>query len=123
MPDNAPSSEQRCTADTLLRDFKVCGVLVRRTAVGRVIFATARTQIDRVNRAVVFENLQISKIDFPTLPDRGVSYGPELTREFASKVRTMALDKLEASLAANGIKPAPVEVNNAPPRVIISNAP
>jgi hypothetical protein len=88
-----------------------------------VIFATARTQVDRVNRAVVFENLQISKIDFPTLPDRGVSYGPELTKEFASKVRTMALDKLEASLAANGIKPAPVEVNNAPPQVIISNAP
>jgi hypothetical protein len=47
VPDNAPLSEQRCTADTLLRDFKVCGVLVRRTAVGRVIFATSPTARQR----------------------------------------------------------------------------
>ncbi len=72
-----------------------------------VIFATTRTQVDKVMRTVVFENLQISKIDFPTLPNRGANYGPEFTKEFASKVRTMSLDKLEASLAANGIKPRP----------------
>ena len=88
-----------------------------------VIFATTRTQVDKVMRTVVFENLQISKIDFPTLPNRGANYGPEFTKEFAAKVRTMSLDKLEASLAANGIKPAAVEVNNAPPQVIISNSP
>jgi hypothetical protein len=88
-----------------------------------VVFATTRTQIDKNLRTVVFENLQISKLDFPTLPNRGANYGPELTKEFASKVRTMALDKLEASLAAAGIKPATVEVNNAPPQVIISNVP
>ena len=47
VPDDAPSSERRCTADTLLRDFKVCGVLVRRTVVGRVIFATSPTARQR----------------------------------------------------------------------------
>ena len=40
MPANAPTSERRCTAETLLRDFKVCGVLVDRTAIGPVIRAT-----------------------------------------------------------------------------------
>jgi len=88
-----------------------------------VIFATTRTQVDKALRTVVFENLQISKIDFPTLPNRGTNYGPELTKEFASKIRTISLDRLEASLAAAGIKPATVEVNNAPPQVIISNSP
>ena len=36
-----------------------------------VVFATARTQVDKVERTVVFENLQITKLDFPTLPDHG----------------------------------------------------
>jgi hypothetical protein len=88
-----------------------------------VVFATARTQVDRVQRTVVFENFTITKLDFPTLPDRGAAFGPELTKEVTSKVRTMPLDALEASLAAAGIKPATVAVNNAPPQVLVSNTP
>ena len=38
-----------------------------------VIFATARTQVDKVARTVVFENLQVTKSDFPTLPNRGAA--------------------------------------------------
>jgi hypothetical protein len=88
-----------------------------------VVFATTRTQVDRVQRNVVFEDLKISKLDFPTLPDRGATFGPELTKEFAAKVRLMSLDALEASLAASGIKPPAVEVSNTPPQVIVSYAP
>ena len=67
-----------------------------------VIFATARTQVDKVTRTVVFENLQITKSDFPTLPDHGAAYSAELQKEFAASVRTIALDRLEASLARSG---------------------
>ena len=88
-----------------------------------VIVATTRTQVDRTLRTVVFENLQVSKIDFPTLPDRGASLAPDLTKQFAAKVRTIGLDKLQASLAANGVTPKTVEVVNPPPRVIVSNSP
>jgi len=88
-----------------------------------VIMATTRTQVDRALRTVVFEDLRVSKIDFPTLPDRGASLAPDLTRQFAAKVRTIGLDKLEASLAASGATPKAVEVMNAPPRVIVSNSP
>ena len=35
-----------------------------------MLFATVRTQVDRTLRTVVFEDLRISKIDFPTLPDQ-----------------------------------------------------
>ncbi|MEP7328781.1 MAG: hypothetical protein ABI777_06180, partial [Betaproteobacteria bacterium] len=88
-----------------------------------VAMVSARTQVDKIMRTVVFENLTFSKIDFPTLPDHGARYSAELQKEFASKVRTMSLDRLEASLAATGIKPSTVAVNNAPPQVIISNVP
>jgi hypothetical protein len=88
-----------------------------------VIFATTRTQVDKVLRTVTFENLQISKIDFPTLPDRGAAYAAQLQTEFAKSIRTIALDRLESSLALAGIKPPTVVVQNNPPWVIVSYSP
>ncbi len=88
-----------------------------------VIFASARTQVDKVARTVVFENLSITKTDFPTLPDHGASYSAELQKEFAASVRSIALDRLESSLALLGVKPPTVEVQNAPPQVLVSYAP
>ena len=38
-----------------------------------VIFASARTQVDKVLRTVTFENMRISKFDFPTLPNHGAA--------------------------------------------------
>ena len=43
-----------------------------------VIFANARTQVDKVARTVVFEDLKITKTDFPTLPNQGAAYTTEL---------------------------------------------
>jgi hypothetical protein len=88
-----------------------------------VLFATARTQVDKVNRSVVFENLKISKSDFPALPDRGAAYTAELQTAVASDVRTISLDRLKTSLALNGIKPPTVQVQNTPPKVFISYSP
>src|SRR5437764_12562614 len=88
-----------------------------------VVFATARTQVDKVARTVVFENLKITKSDFPTLPDHGAAYATELQKRFASDLKTISLDRLEASLAAAGIKPSPVPVSNTPPQVIVSYSP
>ena len=88
-----------------------------------VVFATARTQVDKVLRTVTIEDLKISKVDFPTLPNRGAAYAPELTTEFAKSVRTIALDRLESSLALAGIKPPAVSVQNTPPQVLVSYTP
>ena len=88
-----------------------------------VIFATARTQVDKVARTVVFENLKITKSDFPTLPDRGAAYTAELAAEFAKSIRTISLDRLQSSLALTGVKPPTVPVQNNPPQVIVSNSP
>jgi hypothetical protein len=88
-----------------------------------VIFATARTQVDKVLRTVTFEDLRISKIDFPTLPDRGTAYLAKLQSQFAKSVRTMSLDRLESSLALAGIKPPTVALQNNPPWIIVSYSP
>ena len=87
------------------------------------IVASARTQVDKVLRTVTFQNLRISKIDFPTLPNRGAAYSTELQAEFGKAVRTISLDRLEASLALAGIKPPTVAVQNNPPQVIVSYSP
>lgn len=88
-----------------------------------VVFATARTQVDKVERMVVLEDLNITKVDFPTLPNRGVGYTAALQASMASKARTISLDRLEASLAVAGIKPPTVPVLNNPPQVIVSYSP
>ncbi len=88
-----------------------------------VVFATARTQVDKVARTVVFENLKITKSDFPTLPNHGAAYAAELQKQFAASMRSISLDRLEASLALAGVKPPTVAVNNAPPQVLVSYSP
>lgn len=88
-----------------------------------VVFATARTQVDKITRMVVFENLKITKTDFPTLPDRGAQYTAELQKRFASDVRTISLDRLQASLALAGVKAPTVVVQNTPPQVLVSYTP
>ncbi|HSO56492.1 MAG TPA: hypothetical protein VL330_27980, partial [Actinomycetes bacterium] len=89
------------------------------------IWATARTEVDRVARMVTLRDLTLTRSDFPTLADKGASYMRALQGlASSSSVRTIALDRLEASLAASDtVKLAGVEVNNAPPRVIVSESP
>jgi hypothetical protein len=88
-----------------------------------VIVASTRTQVDKVLRTVTFEDLRISKIDFPTLPEHGAAYAAELESAFAKSIRTISLDRLDSSLAMAGIKPPTVAVQNNPPWVIVSYSP
>jgi len=89
-----------------------------------VVWATARTQVDRGSRIVALEDLTITKTDFPTLPDHGAAYARTFQQRFGAGQRTIALDRLEASLAVSGaVKPTEVAVNNAPPWVIVSESP
>ena len=87
------------------------------------VFATARTKVDKATRTVVFDNLQITKSDFPTLPDHGAAYSAELQEKFASAVRTVALDRLKVSPALTASKPQAVAVQNNVPAVIVSYSP
>ena len=89
-----------------------------------VLWGTARTEVDRVTRTVELNDLVVSKANFPTLPDKGAQYLPALRPALAGALQTMALDSLEASLAASHtVKPAGQAVRNDPPRVIVAYGP
>lgn len=88
-----------------------------------VVFASARTHVDKITRTVVFDDLKITKSDFPTLPDRGASYAADLQKQFAAGIRSISLDRLKSSLAAAGTRPPTVVVQNDPPQVIVGYAP
>jgi hypothetical protein len=47
VPEDAPASEQRMTAEMLLRQFRVYGCIVTSESVGRVIHATRLTSRQR----------------------------------------------------------------------------
>ncbi len=87
------------------------------------VFATARTEVDRVARTVVFNDLAITKSNFPTLPDQGAAYAAELKSKLGAATRTISLDRVEASLKAAGVKAPSFPVKNEPPRIIVSNTP
>ena len=88
-----------------------------------VVFANARTHVDKTTRTVVFDDLTITKSDFPALADHGAAYGQELQKQFAAGIRSISLDRLKSSLAAAGGKPATVAVQNTPPQVIVAYSP
>ena len=89
-----------------------------------VIWATARTQVNRVTRIVVLEDIRLTKSNFPTLPDQGAAYMRALQQQTVSSQRTISLDRLQASLVNVGSsKPMAVTVNNDPPQIIIASAP
>ena len=89
-----------------------------------VIWGTARTEVDRPARRVTLEDLKLTRSNFPTRADNGASYMEQLQLLFTGTSRTIALDRLEASLAASGtVHPRSVKVNNEPPQIIISYSP
>src|SRR5215470_14068828 len=89
-----------------------------------VIWATARTQVNRVSRIVVLEDIKLTKSNFPTLPDNGAAYLRALQQQSVPSQKTISLDRLQASLVATGnIQPPMVVVNNDPSQIIIAYAP
>jgi hypothetical protein len=89
-----------------------------------VIWGTARTEVDRPAHMVTLEDLQFTRSNFPTRPDNGASYLEQLKLLFGGTSRTIALDRLEASLAASGtVHSKGVPVKNDPPQIIVSYSP
>ena len=89
-----------------------------------VIWGTARTEVNRAARLVTLEDLRLTRSNFPTLADKGEVYRRALEQQISGSARTIALDRLQASLAASGtVHAAGVPVQNDPPRIIVSNSP
>jgi hypothetical protein len=89
-----------------------------------VIWFTARTEIDKVNRVVTLTDYSLTKRNFPTLANNGAAY--TMAFEAALPVtQDMPLDELETSLSTTSIETTQqrIAVKNDPPRIILSTRP
>jgi len=90
-----------------------------------VIFFTARTEIDKVNRLVTMEDFQITKVDFPTQSSMQKQYLTIIQSALPKAAKTIPLDHLETVFAVSGeITRAKIQqVKNEPPRIIYTTQP
>jgi hypothetical protein len=89
-----------------------------------VIWGSTAARVDRVARLVVLGDVILTKSNFPTLPDSGAAYLAELRTQLPRVARTIALDRIEASLGASEeASPPTVPVNNDPPQILVSYSP
>jgi len=90
-----------------------------------VIWLSARTDVDRENRLVALNDIQVERGSFPSRPDQA----EELTSTVRQHLRTggvyVALDRLEASLAVTRVesKHPKVQVRNDVPKILFSTTP
>jgi hypothetical protein len=66
-----------------------------------VVWFTARTEVDKVNRQVTLDDFQITKVKFPTLETKEAEYQVFLQAKLPGKSKVIALDRLEAALAVS----------------------
>ncbi len=90
-----------------------------------VVFFTARTSIDKVNRLVTLDDFQVTKTDFPTEPTFQQEYVAVMQAELPKVAKTIPLDHLESVFALSGNIAATKmeEVKNDPPKVIYTTQP
>ncbi len=110
-----------------LRAYAALAVLSKtdKTAKYGVVWFTAQTEVDKVNRQVTLEDFQITKVKFPTMESREAEYQTFLQAKLPVESKVIALDRMEAALVVSdsgqSIKGLPV--NNDPPRVIFATKP
>jgi len=89
-----------------------------------VVWFTARTEVDKVNRVVTLNDFNLTKRSFPTLANNGQAYLSAFKGAMPWN-ESMPLDELETALSTTSIdaQQKRVPVKNDPPRVIVSTTP
>ena len=88
-----------------------------------VIWFTARTEVDKINRLVTLDQVQLTKVKFPVAPAKEPTLTALLEKTLPSVTKTISLDRLEAALEATGEATKGVEVKNDPPKIIFATEP
>ncbi len=91
-----------------------------------VVWFTAQTEVDKVNRQVTLDDFRITRVKFPTMESHEAEYHAFLQARLPAESRVIALDRLEAALAASDLEHAGIEalpVNNDPPKIIFTTKP
>jgi hypothetical protein len=88
-----------------------------------VIWFSARTEVDKINRLVALDQVQLTKVSFPAAAEKEAELTALLQKKLPTVTKTISLDRLQAALEAAGEEIKGVEVKNDPPKVIIANQP
>jgi hypothetical protein len=96
-----------------------------RAATFGVINFTARTHVDRAERQVVVENIQVTGTVFPSAAEKADDYRRDFGAILPLAVSSLPLDTLEASLGISEArrKTAGQPIKNDPPAIIFSTKP
>ena len=85
-----------------------------------VVWFNARTEVDKINRLVTLDDIQLTKVKFPAAPDKEPVLTALLKQKLPGVTKTISLDRLEAALEADEEAVKGVEVKNDPPKIIFS---
>lgn len=90
-----------------------------------VLWFEARTEIDKAKRLVTFTEIKITKLSFPSTPDKTSFYQNALQSQVAQKGEVIALDRVLTDMAANHAPSTAsgYAVKNDPPRIFFSTSP
>jgi len=90
-----------------------------------ILYITTRTLVDKDRRLVTLDRYSIVKADFPSAPEKTLTWMDTLQKDVAGKSKTISLDRLEAMLevveAAKKADDKPLK--NDPPNMILSTTP
>jgi hypothetical protein len=90
-----------------------------------VVFFSARTDVDKLNRLVTLEDFQITRLTFPIQPAMEEQYRAMLLASLEPSVKVIPLDHLEAILSVSSdiVKAKAEQVVNDPPVIFYSIVP
>jgi hypothetical protein len=88
-----------------------------------VVWFNARTEVDKINRLVTLDQVQLTKVTFPAAADKETGLTALLQKKLPGTTKTISLDRLQAALEAAGEEIKGVEVKNDPPKVIVTGKP
>jgi hypothetical protein len=88
-----------------------------------VVWFNARTEVDKINRLVTLDQVQLTKVTFPAAADKEAGLTAFLQKKLPGATKTISLDRLQAALTAASEEIKGVEVKNDPPKVIIASKP
>lgn len=88
-----------------------------------VVWFSARTEVDKINRLVTLDDLDISKIHFPTAAAKDAAILAILKAKMPGRTKTISLDRLEAGVRAAAPKLKGMAVKNDSPKIIFSTKP
>lgn len=90
-----------------------------------ILWISARTNVDKENRLVDFEQIELKRATFPSVPASESVYLALFRRAMSKGSKPIALDRLEASLAIlqEQRRGAALPLRNVPPRILFSSTP